>query len=90
VLEQRGLEPSWGWAAFRRGVAAPPESRSPLRVGELGGAEDEAAFARIVRIGYGLPEAAEARIATAPHAGWTCWLALDRDEPAGGGGALRG
>ena len=32
--------------------------------------------------GYGLPDAAGPWIAEAPDRGWTCWLALDGDEPA--------
>jgi len=45
-----------------------------------------AAFARVVRIGYGLPEALEPVIARAPEVGWACWLALDGDEPASAAG----
>ncbi len=46
-----------------------------------------AGFARIVRIGYGLPEAAEAAVARAARApGWELWVARDGDEPVAGGG----
>lgn len=81
-LERRGLEQGWGWMAFRRGVE-PLETRpSSLRLEEVRTAEEAAAFARIVRIGYGLPEAVEPMVARAPEAGWHCFLALDGDEPA--------
>jgi GNAT superfamily N-acetyltransferase len=68
--------------AFRRGVE-PLETRpSSLRLAEVRTADEAAAFARIVRIGYDLPEVVEPMIARAPGAGWHCFLALDGHEPA--------
>ncbi|MGH2918814.1 MAG: GNAT family N-acetyltransferase [Solirubrobacteraceae bacterium] len=87
-LQARGLEPGWGWMAFRRGVEAPPEAHSELRLVEVADDDAAAAFARIVRISYGLPAAVEAAVARAPARGWQCWLALDGDEPAGAAGLL--
>jgi GNAT superfamily N-acetyltransferase len=40
-----------------------------------------AAFAHIVRVGYGLPEAVETDFSRESEAGWLCFLALDGDEP---------
>lgn len=81
-LEARGLEPGWGWMAFRRGVADVPTVRTELRLEEVRDPEQAKAFARIVCAGYELPEALEPVLAQVPDAGWICWLALDGDEPA--------
>ncbi len=85
-LRDRGLEPGWGWMAFRRGLQEPPAAPTALRLAEVATDRDRAAFARIVRVSYDLPEAVDAAIATAPDGGWQCWLALDGDEPAGAAG----
>jgi len=85
-LETRGLERGWGWMAFRRGVDAPAHRPTALRLVPVENDEQMAAFARVVRIGYGLPEALEPVIARAPEVGWACWLALDGDEPASAAG----
>jgi ribosomal protein S18 acetylase RimI-like enzyme len=81
-LAARGLQPGWGWRAFTRGVDAPERRATPLTLREVADDEDAASFARIVRVGYELPEAIEPVVARAPAAGWRCWLALDGDEPA--------
>lgn len=81
-LRARGLEPGWGWMAFRRGVDDPPRARTSLRVVEARDAADAAAFARLVRTAFELPEAVEPVLARAPESGWLCWLALEKDEPA--------
>jgi GNAT superfamily N-acetyltransferase len=81
-LAARGLEPGWGWMAFARGVEEPERRATSLVLREVAEQDDASAFARIVRIGYGLPEATETAIAGAHDAGWRCWLALDGDEPA--------
>lgn len=86
MLAARGLRPGWGWMAFRRGVDDPPPARSALELVEVAGSEESLAFARIVCAGYGLPEAAVPWTATAWERGWTCWLALDGDEPAAAAG----
>jgi hypothetical protein len=85
-LQARGLEPGWGWMGFRRGVADPPAFATGLRLVEVATADDAATFAGIVREGYGLPAAVEARVALAPAVGWLCWLALDGDLAAGAAG----
>lgn len=82
-LESRGLEPSWGWMTFARGVEDVPRARTRVELVEVAGDEAAAAFARVVRTGYGLPEATEAVIARSPEVGWQCWLATDGAEPVG-------
>lgn len=85
-LRARGLEPGWGWMVFRRDVENPPSAETSLRLVEVGAADEAAAFARVVRMSYGLPAAAEARLARAADGGWLCWLAFDGDEPVGAAG----
>jgi hypothetical protein len=89
-LRDRGLEPGWGWMAFRRGVEDPPSVETPLRLVEVNTSEEAAAFARVVRVSYEFPEASEPRLAGLPDAGWLCWLAFDDDEAAGAGSPLCG
>jgi Acetyltransferase (GNAT) domain len=81
-LRARGLEPGWGWMVFRRDMERPPSAETSLRLVEVDTADEAAAFGRIVRMSYGLPEAIEPRLARVPDAGWRCWLAFDADEPA--------
>lgn len=80
-LAARGLEPGWGWMCFRRGVSPATPARTALRLVEVGPAEAET-FARVVATGYELPAASVPWLARAPECGWSCWLALDGDEPA--------
>jgi GNAT superfamily N-acetyltransferase len=82
-LEQRGLEPGWGWMSFRRGVDQPETRSSLLRIEEVRKQTEAAAFARIVRFGYELPEAVEPQVAETRRKGWLCFLAYDGDAPAG-------
>jgi len=84
-LRARGLEPGWGWMVFRRGLQDPPSAETSLRLIEIDGPDEAAAFSRVVRLSYGLPEAIEQRLARVPDSGWLCWLAIDGDEPAGAG-----
>jgi len=83
-LRARGFEPGWGWMAFRRGVEDLPAPETSLRLVEVGPAEAEA-FGRVVTTGYGLPAKAAVWTSRAHELGWTCWLALDGDEPAAAG-----
>jgi GNAT superfamily N-acetyltransferase len=80
-LADRGLEPGWGWMGFRRGLAVPAGIPTTLTVSATSGDADEAAFARIVRLGYGLPKEAEAAIHRAFTSRWECLLARDGDRP---------
>lgn len=85
-LGERGLEPGWSWMSFTRGAAGAPSFATSLRLARADSAVDAAAFARIQRVAYELPEALEPVIARAADCGWECWLALDGDEPVGAGG----
>jgi GNAT superfamily N-acetyltransferase len=85
-LEARGLEPGWGWMSFRRCLDDPEMRPTALRIEEVETSEQAGAFARIVRIGYALPEAVERAVARVADAGWRCWLALDGDVPASAAG----
>lgn len=85
-LRERGLEPGWSWMSFTRGTAGAPPVASSLRLARAKSAADAAAFARIQRVAYDLPQGLEPVIALAPERGWECWLALDGDEPVGAGG----
>ena len=84
-LHARGLEPGWGWMAFRRDVAPPASAVTSLRVTEVDTDADAQAFARVVRVSYELPDAIEPRLARMGESGWRCWVAFDGDEPAGAG-----
>jgi GNAT superfamily N-acetyltransferase len=85
-LRARGFHPGWGWMQFRRGVDDVPEAETTLELVEV--EQDRAAdFARLVRVAYELPVRVEPLIAATVGApGWTCWLALAGDEPAGAAG----
>jgi GNAT superfamily N-acetyltransferase len=85
-LRARGLEPGWGWMEFHRGVAEPPPAATSLRIVPVATAAHAAAFARLVRAGFELPAAVEPALAAAVDAGWSCFLALDGDEPAAAAG----
>jgi GNAT superfamily N-acetyltransferase len=84
-LRARGLEPGWGWMAFRRGVEDPASVETSLRLVEVKTRDEAAAFARVVRVSYELPEETEPRLARLPDVGWLCWLAFDGGEAAGAG-----
>ena len=86
-LAERGLEPGWGWMLFERAIDPPPAAPTALRVVEVETAEQATAWATVVCAAYGLPDAVVDVIEpvyTTPE--WTCWLALDGDEPASGAG----
>jgi hypothetical protein len=86
-LRERGLEPGWGWMAFRRDVEDPPALPTLLRLVRVGSAE-ALDFGRVVATGYGLPDAVASWAARAHEVGWDCWLALDGDEPAAAAGVF--
>ena len=84
-LRARGLEPGWGWTIFHRDVESPPATSTALPLVEVDTAALATAFAHVVRVSYGLPEAIEPRLARVRDRGWRCWVALDGDDPAGAG-----
>lgn len=85
-LRDRGLAPGWGWMSFGRSTQDPVSVHTTLRIAEVADAHARAAFARVVRVSYDLPEAAEPWLATVPERGWRCWIALDGDEAVGAAG----
>lgn len=85
-LEARGLVPGWGWMLFGRDLDDPPAARSALRPVEVESREQAEVFARIVCVGFELPQTLEPVLARAPETGWLCWLCLDGDEPAAAAG----
>lgn len=85
-LRARGLTPGWGWMSFARDPQKPLSAHTTLRLAEVADARGRAAFARIARVSYGLPEAAEPWLATVPERGWRCWIALDGGEAVGAAG----
>jgi GNAT superfamily N-acetyltransferase len=84
-LRARGLEPGWGWMAFRRDVKSPPPAATNLEVVEVDTVDHAEAFGQVVRASYELPETIEPRLARMRDAGWQCWVAFDGDAPAGAG-----
>lgn len=84
-LGARGLEPGWGWMAFRRAVADSPTAKTSLRLVEVD-RETADAFGRVVATGYALPDAIVPFCSRAHELGWDCWLALDGDEPVAAAG----
>jgi len=75
----------YGWVKFRRGVEAPPSASTDLRV-ELIGPERAEAFGAIVAAAFPMPDGSAPWLAgIVGRPGWSCFLALDGDEPAGAG-----
>lgn len=84
-LRARGLTEGWGWMMFTRPMTEPPVATTDLDVVPVD-AESAAAFARIVRVGYGLPEAIERRVASAGESGWHLFTANDGETPIAAAG----
>lgn len=77
LLVARGYAPGWGWMRFERGAEPTASVRSSLKVCRVD-VEEAAAFARIQREAYGLPDAMDGILRCVPSLdGWTCWLAKD-------------
>jgi len=87
-LRSRGLQPGWGWMAFRRGVAEMPAAPTSLRLAEVDAQTAADSFGRVVADGYGLPTAIAGVCARAYQVGWECWLALDGDVPVAAAGVF--
>ena len=84
-LQEAGLAPVRGWMQFRRDAAPAPAAKRPsdLRVERIGPRHADA-FARIVGGAFGLSAAAEPLLASlVDRPGWSLYLTLDGDEPAG-------
>ena len=84
-LQARGLQPGWGWITFRRGVSRAGVGGHDATGGR--GPHDRRCAgvrprrARRVRA----PRGDRAAARGTRDAGWRCWVAFDRDEPAAAG-----
>jgi len=84
-MARAGLVRYRGWAKFHRGPAAPPGSRSELRVQRVG-TEHAVEFGRIAAEGFGLSEAAIPLLASlVDRPGWHLYMSFAGDTPAGTG-----
>jgi GNAT superfamily N-acetyltransferase len=85
-LLARGYVPDYPWAKFSRGVHVPPRVETDLRIERIG-PEHAEAFGRVVaRALFELPElAGRWTSALVARPGWSCFLALDGEEPAATG-----
>lgn len=87
-LRALGLEKTRGWMKFERGPEAPPEVETALQI-RPAGADDAAAFGRIVADAFDLGAAARpwlARLVGRP--GWHVFMSFADGEPAGTGALL--
>jgi GNAT superfamily N-acetyltransferase len=81
LLDDRGLEPGWGWMLFERAADPVSPVETHLDAVTVDAARAEA-WAAIVRTAYGLPAASLPLIAAVPSlSGWTAFLAVDGAEP---------
>jgi hypothetical protein len=84
-LAARGLVEGYAWAKFSRGMVAPADVETELRV-ERVDSDRGAEFASVVTRGYGSPAFMEPWIAQLPRlGGWHCFVAYAGDEPAATG-----
>jgi GNAT superfamily N-acetyltransferase len=81
-LEQRGFDRGYAWMKFTRGAEAPPPTETELRVEQIG-PEHGADFGEVVAAGYELDPFTVHWFAELPRTSWRCYVAYDRDEPAG-------
>jgi GNAT superfamily N-acetyltransferase len=83
-LSGRGLERSWGWRQFVRGVEDPPPAvRNGIELVEVSGRQEAETFARIVAGAYGLPAETLPWLASVVRSGWRSWLAVEDHEAVG-------
>jgi GNAT superfamily N-acetyltransferase len=83
LLAERGLEPAYPWAIFRRD-AGPYKAPTELRV-EGVGADRADQCGRVIVRAYEMPEAAaDALAAVIGRPGWHAFMTYDGDEPVGG------
>lgn len=84
-LYESGLEKVRGWQKFGRGPEAAPIVGTDLRIEQIG-AEQGAAFARIVCDAFDFGEAARPWLARLPgRPGWHVFMSFAGDTPAGTG-----
>ena len=82
-LEARGLAPGYAWAKFTRRPEPPATAETDLHVERVAPVR-AAEFGRVVTSAFGLPDRlASWSAALVGRAGWTCYLTLAGEEPAG-------
>lgn len=80
-----GYEPGYGWMLFERDADADATAETDLTIEQVGphGALE---YARVIRTGFGMPEAIDAVLARLPgRPGWTCLVAYDGADAVGAG-----
>jgi GNAT superfamily N-acetyltransferase len=87
-IAERGLQPGYAWAKFRRSAAHPPKVSEAHRIEEL--TRDRAGdFGRVIRAAFDLPEWVEGWLsALVGREGWTCYGSF-RGDTVAAVGALR-
>ena len=84
-LEDKGFVRGYAWAKFQRGLEAPPDRQSDLRIAEVGSAHAQA-FADVFVRAYGTPAFFRDWLALVPgRPGWRCFAAFDGEIPAATG-----
>jgi hypothetical protein len=81
-LERRGFTTGYAWMKFIRGAEPPPAIETELRVERID-ADRGTEFGEVVGAGYELEPFTATWLAELPKTNWHCYLACDRDEPAG-------
>ncbi|MCO4746334.1 MAG: GNAT family N-acetyltransferase [Proteobacteria bacterium] len=85
-LGEAGLGKVRGWRKFYRGMEAPPERSTDLRLERIGPAQG-GDFGRIVQTAFGMtPPAAAMLGGLAQDPDWHLFMTYDGDTPAGAGG----
>lgn len=85
ALAERGFAADGAWTKFARGTAPPGPVDTDLQVAEAGPAT-AGAFGAICCEAFGLPPGLAPWLAALPaRPGWSCFVALDGDEPVAAG-----
>jgi GNAT superfamily N-acetyltransferase len=82
-LQERGLEPGYGWTKFVGRVSVSRESPTTLRIERV---ESGEAFGAAVAGGFEMPDVFRDWLTRLPgRKGWHCFVGFEGDEPAGAG-----
>ena len=84
-IEEAGLKKHRGWMKFSRGIEAPPDMKSELKVRQIG-KEHAMDFGRIAAAGFDMTEEAAPLIAAlVDRPGWYLYMSFSGYTPAGTG-----
>jgi len=90
ALAGRGFRPDGAWVKFARDAGPPRATATDLRIREVEPSLAPA-FGAIAAEAFGLPDALGGWLAALPgRPGWSCFLALDGDEPVATGALYAG